>query len=194
MTTHDSTPHQPQRATTTVRDRDVAAQIVVDLTERGIAPERVTTRPLDPGRGLESARQTGEDDLEFTESVGKSLGAGFVIAFLIGAVVGAIGVSLLFEPPWASPLAAGITLAVAIGVGWFAGALGFLQAGIAKTGETGGRQMTATRPAHREDDRGMPAQSSPTDAPGKRVEVIVEAATPEEAETARSVFEAHNAG
>lgn len=204
MSTSDTSPHQPQRTSATVRDRDVAAQIVVDLAERGIARERVTTRDLDPAEGVASPRETGEADLAFTESTGKNLGAGWLIAFLIGAVVGVIGCSLLFEPPWASPLAAGINLAVAIGVGYIAGAMGFIQSGLARAGESGGEQLSEGGRGHgtRASAGGPPEDSSSTTrdassttgAPaGHTVEVIVEAATPDEARTAEAVFAEHRA-
>ncbi len=189
-----SIPDRPSGTRTTglVRDPDVAAQVVVDLTERGIDAARVVTRDLDPGQGALDARDTGEDDLAFTESAGKTMGAGFVIGALIGAVVGAIGVSLLFAPPWTSPLAAGITLAVAIGVGYIAGGLGFLQAGIANAGENGGEPSTATRPGSGQSDRGVASNSDAVGTAGGRViEVTVDAASPDEAALAREIFSEH---
>lgn len=200
MSDHDTAQPQPQRTRATVRDRDVAAQIVVDLVERGIPRERVTTQPLDPDEGALSSRQTGEEDIALTESVGKNLGAGWLLGFLIGAVIGAIGVSIILEPPWASPLAAGITLAVAIGVGYIAATMGFLQAGIARVGESGGEPLTEggtghgtrdTAPGSRPD---APAgTATPTEGPGHHVEIVVEAADAEQARTARAVFTEHRA-
>jgi hypothetical protein len=177
MSTSPNPSDRSHRTSALVRDPDVAAQVVIDLTDRGIDADRVASRALDPAEGAQSPRATGEDDLAFTEATGKTIGAGFVVGALIGALAGAIGVSLLFEPPWASPLAAGITLAVAIGVGYLAGGMGLLQAGISRTGETGGEPRTATRP--RSGDRGV-------------VEVVVDAASAEEADLARRVFAEHN--
>jgi hypothetical protein len=195
MSTSDTS---PQRTSATVRDPDVAAQIVVDLTERGIAPERVTTRDLDPTEGVTTPRGTGEADLAFTESTGKALGAGWLIAFLIGAVVGALGVSLLFAPPWDSPLAAGLTLAVAIGVGYIAAAMGFIQTAIAKGDATGGRPRTAGGEGHgsrRPADQGTGTAETdrPAGADGHTVEVIVDATDAAEANVARDVFAEHRA-
>jgi hypothetical protein len=181
-----SDPATPHRTRAFVRDRDAASQLVGDLTGRGIPSERVRTLDVDPTQVLANERDTGEADMAFTEATGKSLGAGWLIGALIGALAGAIGVSVLFEPPWASPLAAGITLAVAVGVAYIAGGLGFLQAGIARTGERGGQPLTEQRPGHRESDRG-------TSAEGAGVEVVVDAETEEEARTARTVFGEHRA-
>lgn len=172
-------------------DPDVAAQIVVDLTERGIDADRVVSRELDPSEGVQNPRATGESDLAFTEATGKTIGAGFVVGALIGALMGAIGVSILFEPPWASPLAAGITLAVALGVGYIAGGMGFLQAGIARTGEAGGEPLTETRPGSGASDRGVATGGDVTDGHGRVVEIVVDAASAEEAELARRVFAEH---
>jgi hypothetical protein len=182
------TPGQ-HRTTATVRDRDVAAQIVIDLTERGIDGDRVTTRELAAAQTEATARETGESDADFADSTGKSLGAGWGIGFLIGAVVGVVGVSLLLEPPWTSMRAAGIALAVAIGVGYFAGGMGFLQAGISKANAN--KAESRTTGGHQHANR--PGGGTDAAAPGPRtVEVVVDAASADEAEAARSVFAAHH--
>jgi hypothetical protein len=176
----DEHPAPSHRTSATVRDRQVAEQVVIDLTEHGIAPDRVRTHPVGPV----TPRATGEQDLGFTESAGKTMGAGWLIGFLVGALAGALGVTLLFAPPWESALAAGITLAVAIGVGYIAGGLGFLQSAIARSGETGGGPLTRQDPGHTEEPQAL--------AGGEAMEIVVEAVTEEEARLARTVFDAHD--
>jgi hypothetical protein len=163
-----------RRATAMVGDADAADAIVIDLTDRGIDPARVRTRPSGARGDVESnPRATGEQDIETTEQAGKGMAAGWAIGAVVGVIVSVIGTSLLIAPPWESGLALGITIAVAIGGAWLWGGLGLLQGGIARTRETdpsdGGHLL------------------------GNDVVVEVDVASPEEARMAEDVFRAHRA-
>jgi hypothetical protein len=159
-----------------VGDRDAAEQLIIDLTDRGIDRSQVRTRPSGMRGDTErSSRATGEQDTEFTEQAGKSLGAGWLIGALSGAVGSVIGTSIVIAPPWESGLAAGITIGVALGAAWLFGGLGLLQGGIARTRET------------------LPGQETRPELLGHDVVVEVAARTPEEEEAAEAVFRAHRA-
>lgn len=159
-----------------VGDRDTAEQLIVDLTDRGIDRSRVNTRPSGSRPDVErSPRATGEQDAEFTTQAGKGLGIGWLIGAAVGALVSVLATSLLIAPPWENGLAAGITLAVALGSAWLFGGLGLLQGGIARAGETD------------------PAQGVRPELLGHEVVVEVDVRTPEEEQAAQAVFRAHRA-
>jgi hypothetical protein len=180
----DST--QPHRTTALVRDRDVAIAVVMDLKARDIPGDRITTRPLNPREGVKGTRETGASDKAFTAAAGKKMGSAWVVGALIGAVVGAIGVSLIIAPPWESPVAAGINLAVALGVAYIAGGMGFLQAGIRKGDASRNAPETAAQ------DRAQAAANPGAEGVGgSEVELIVDARDAEEVTAVRAVLAAH---
>jgi hypothetical protein len=180
----DST--QPHRTTALVCDREVARAVVMDLKARDIPGDRITTRPLNPREGVKGTRETGASDKAFTTAAGKKMGSAWVVGALIGAVVGAIGVSLIIAPPWESPVAAGINLAVALGVAYIAGGMGFLQAGIRKGDASRNAPETAAQ------DRAQAAANPGAEGfGGSEVELIVDARDAEEVTAVRAVLAAH---
>ncbi len=157
----------PRRTSLTVASPQQADELVIDLTESGVDRSHVATHPVDA---------VDEPDDSFLAGQGRAFGRGWLIGFLAGAVLGALIVggllAVLYEPPWSSGISAAITLGAALGIGYICAGIGFLQAGIARAGETGG-------------DAAAPAGH------GHRVEVVVDATDPSEQRIAQSVFERH---
>jgi hypothetical protein len=157
-----------------VRDRERAEALIIDLTDRGIARDQVTVRPpTGSAQAPISSRRTGEHDTVATERAGKRMGSRALLGGLIGAAVGFVASLLIFGPPWENGVAAGLTIAVTIGVGYVVGGIGLLQGGIAEVGESGD----------------APVKPRTTDD----VVIEVEALDDEQVRAAHEVFNAHGA-
>jgi hypothetical protein len=157
-----------------VRNPEQAEAVIIDLTDRGIARDQVTVRsPAGNGDIAASRRRTGEQDTVQTERAGKRMGSRAAIGGAIGATIGFVASLVLFGAPWDNGVAAGLTIAVTIGIGYVVGGIGLLQGGIAEMGETGDE----------------PVDPHPAD------DVIIEVAAldTEQARTARDVFGSHGA-
>jgi hypothetical protein len=128
----------PNRPSAMVSSSERAEAVIVDLTERGIPREHVTVRlPGHDGQAAPSSRTTGELDTVQTEQAGKRMGSRALIGGAIGAAVGFALSLLLFGAPWENGVAAGLTIAVTIGIGYIVGGVGLLQGGISAMRESG---------------------------------------------------------